>query len=444
MPTRKNFEVAIVGGGISGITLAVALLRRNVPCVIYEKAHAFGAIGAGLGITPNATRAMSACHPDVFAAYEKVASPALRWDFVDGTDPEADDKTLFSLGTDRYSVRGCHRAHFLEELMRLLPEGTTRFNKQLDRVEETPGRLRVVFADGSTAEADAVVGCDGIKSHMRGLVVGREHAAAKSRYTHKFCYRGLVPMDEAVEIIGRERAFGSNIWASSGPSSTPRSVFFVRANGTVQFGERAHLVSYPVAHGAICNVVLHCQGDGDWPSDTQLVLPARREDQLSDARGLTPRLQQLVERMKTVDRWALFDLFEHPVPFFAKGRLCLIGDAAHASTPHMGAGAGMCIEDAAVLAALLGHDGVQDGDDVAVAFATFDANRRERGHFLVRGSRRMGELYEFRTEIGKDFEKMSEEIVQRKNVLWDFDVQRGIEDAVTDLERRLATPREGL
>ncbi|TDZ13462.1 FAD-dependent monooxygenase sorC [Colletotrichum spinosum] len=406
MPSRKNFEVAIVGGGISGITLAIALLRRNVPCVIYEKAHAFGAIGAGLGITPNATRAMSACHPDVFAAFEKVASPALRWDFVDGTDPEADDKTLFSLGTDRYSVRGCHRAHFLEELMRLLPEGTTRFNKQLDRVEETPGRLRMVFADGSTAEADAVVGCDGIKSHMRGLVVGREHAAAKSRYTHKFCYRGLVPMDEA-------------------------------------FGERAHLVSYPVAHGAICNVVLHCQGDGDWPSDTQLVLPARREDQLADARGLTPRLQQLVERMKTVDRWALFDLFEHPVPFFAKGRLCLIGDAAHASTPHMGAGAGMCIEDAAVLAALLGHDGVQDGDDVAVAFATFDANRRERGHFLVRGSRRMGELYEFRTEIGKDFEKMSEEIVQRKDILWDFDVQRGVEDAVTDLERRLVTPREG-
>ncbi|KAF6814543.1 salicylate 1-monooxygenase SalA [Colletotrichum plurivorum] len=425
MLEQKNFEVAIIGGGIAGITLAISLHRRGVPCTIYEKAHAFGEIGAGLGLTPNATRAMEACDPDVLRAFEKISQPPLRWDFLDGTTEGADDKIQFSLGDGTRGIRGCHRAHFLDKLLKLVPESITRFNKQLDRVEEPEGprgRLRMVFRDGSTAEADAVVGADGIKSHTRGIIVGHDHPSAKPVYTHKYCYRGLLPMEQAVEIIGRERAFGSNLWAA----------------------QKVHMVTYPVALGSICNIVVHCQGDQDWPSDTQLTLPADKADLIRDASVFTPRLRKLIKLMKTVDQWGQFDLASHPVPTFTSGRICLIGDAAHASTPHQGAGAGMCIEDAATLAELLADDHVRCGADVVAAFAAYDAARRERGQWLVRTSRDAGELYEFRTEIGRDFEKMGQDVKARAEIVWDFDIRQSIEGARKDLKRRLAVEKSAM
>ncbi|KAI8183532.1 FAD-dependent monooxygenase azaH [Colletotrichum sp. SAR 10_86] len=283
-PIKKDFEIAIIGGGIAGVALAISLVKRNVPCTIYEKAQAFGEIGAGLGITPNATRAMKACDPVIYQVFDRVAQPDILWTFFDGSDEKKDDEPIFTLGDAEAGIRGCHRAHFLDGMIQHLPKDVAKFNKQLDRVEEPygpSGKLRMVFQDGSTAEADAIVGCDGIKSRTREIVVGSDHPSATCGFTHKHCYRGLIPMDEALEIIGKKRAMGSNLW------------------------------------------------------------------------------------------WGLFDLGDHPVPTFSRGRICLIGDAAHASTPHQGAGAGLCIEDAATLAS-----SQQVGQDI---------NADSKGIFIVPG-----------------------------------------------------------
>ncbi|CAI0642879.1 unnamed protein product [Colletotrichum noveboracense] len=418
-PIKKDFEIAIIGGGIAGVALAISLVKRNVPCTIYEKAQAFGEIGAGLGITPNATRAMKACDPVIYQVFDRVAQPDILWTFFDGSDEKKDDEPIFTLGDAEAGIRGCHRAHFLDGMIQHLPEDVAKFNKQLDRVEEPygpSGKLRMVFQDGSTAEADAIVGCDGIKSRTREIVVGSDHPSATCGFTHKHCYRGLIPMDEALEIIGKKRAMGSNLWSAN----------------------KRHIVTYPVANGTILNIVMHCTSDGDWPSTTNFVLPVGEEGCYADSEGLSPRLRRLVKRMKSVDRWGLFDLGDHPVPTFSRGRICLIGDAAHASTPHQGAGAGLCIEDAATLASLLADDRVESRHDISAAFAAYDQCRRDRGHRLVEGSRRIGELYEGQTEVGKDFKAIENEVRTKAKDIWEFDINESIHHCLGDLERRLA------
>ncbi|KAK1636412.1 hypothetical protein BDP81DRAFT_489945 [Colletotrichum phormii] len=148
-------------------------------------------------------------------------------------------------------------------------------------------------------------------------------------------------------------------------------------------------------------------------------------------------MQKAIRLLKVLDRWALFDLGDYPIPTFAKGRICLLGDAAHASTPHQGAGAGICIEDAAVMASLLADEKVRDSTGVVAAFAAFDASRRERGEWLIRESRRAGELYDLRTKHGKDFDKLREEVYSQAEELWNFDLDGNIRDALEDMGRRL-------
>ena len=138
-------------------------------------------------------------------------------------------------------------------------------------------------------------------------------------------------------------------------------------------------------------------------------------------------------------QWAIFDLGDNPVPTFCKERVCITGDAAHATSPHHGAGAGFCIEDSATLAELLADERVKTKKDLQAVFATFDAERRPRGHWLVQSSRRVGDCYEWRAEgVGRDFKKIEDEINWRNAVIADIDLAKMCSDAREKLGQRLA------
>jgi salicylate hydroxylase len=146
---------------------------------------------------------------------------------------------------------------------------------------------------------------------------------------------------------------------------------------------------------------------------------------------------------KQLSRWAIFDTADHPAPTYASGRVCIAGDAAHASTPFHGAGAGMGIEDALVLAELLSRVGASPVEErprqLAAALRVYSEVRIERTQWLVQSSRDVGDMNEWRyTPTGKDGAKIKAEFAQRTKKIWDFDVNAMLDGAMTKLEKQVA------
>jgi salicylate hydroxylase len=217
MAEAKKFDVAIVGGGIAGLTLAIALYKRGVPVMIYEQAPKFGEIGAGVSFSPNAVQAMKICDKGIYDAFEKVCTrnvwPSKQkvwFDYLDGYDNAANkaghQDAAFTI-SNNLGQNAVHRAAFLDEMVKLVPKGLAKFGKRLDTITESEdGKMVMNFLDGTTAEADCVIGCDGIKSRVRQILFGKDHPSARPVYTHKYAYRGLIPMEKAVVAVGEERA----------------------------------------------------------------------------------------------------------------------------------------------------------------------------------------------------------------------------------------------
>ena len=121
--------------------------------------------------------------------------------------------------------------------------------------------------------------------------------------------------------------------------------------------------------------------------------------------------------------------------------MCIIGDASHATSPHHGAGAGLCIEDSAVLAELLADRRVLTGEHLEALFATFDAVRRPRGNWLVQSSRRIGDCYEWRAEgVGQDFKAIEAEISSRNSTIANVDCKEMCYEARRQLGKQLSGP----
>lgn len=225
-------------------------------------------------------------------------------------------------------------------------------------------------------------------------------------------------------------------------------------------GPGAHVLTFLVQHGAFMNVVAFKTNSDDWPDYNRLTRPAKREDALEDFEHFGPSITELLKLAKpeldcvsdpelaavTVTdhyQWAIFDLHDHPVPSVNKGRLLISGDAAHATSPHKGSGAGLAIEDSAVFAELLADDHVQSAQDLEAAFAAFNEVRKDRGQWLIKASRRAGDLYEWRADgVGKDFKKIEDEINVSNAVIAEADVRGMCNEATAALAKILGVQQK--
>lgn len=270
--------------------------------------------------------------------------------------------------------------------------------------------------------ANLVIGCDGIKSRVRELLVGEESIAGKPTYTHVNSYPTLITMDKAVSILGdqKAKAFHNHL------------------------GPNANLLHYPVANGKMCNVTVFVRNPEDWPDDKPTSLTGSKKDIQAAYKDWSPVIRNLIEVLPDqLPMWAVFDLWDYPLPFYNKGRVCVAGDAAHASSPHHGAGAGMGIEDALCLSTLIAEASlsVRQGrlaksEAIATAFQVYDANRRVRSQWLVNSSRRVCDLHQQKdwAEPNKwlKAETTLEEIRDRTDRLWNFDYKEMIRKSVEE------------
>jgi salicylate hydroxylase len=214
-------------------------------------------------------------------------------------------------------------------------------------------------------------------------------------------------------------------------------------------GQDAHVLTFPVANGAMMNVVAFVTDPNPWPGEEgEFTAPATKSEAMQAFAASGPTVRMILSLLpEELDKWAIFDMYNHPVPSFAKGRACLAGDAAHAASPHHGAGAGCGIEDSLALAELLSkvnNDRLDRTDHgpglIQDALLVYNQVRYERAQWLVQSSRIVGNMYEWQDPgVGCDPEKFASEFEGRCNRIWDFDVGAMVSDALSMLAGKRGT-----
>ncbi|ORY01262.1 mannitol 1-phosphate dehydrogenase [Clohesyomyces aquaticus] len=426
----SSLPLAIIGGGLGGLALAISLLNLGIKPHIYESAAFFSEIGAGVTSGPNAVQAIGLIDDKLLAGYKKHATfnkdcerrdtfLSFRWG--KDTDGKGErekerkagelmfhlDDVWHSEGAELMGVKtrsSVHRARLLDEMVALLPPNITSFGKTFESAEEqADGSVQLSFADGTTAFASAVIGCDGIKSRVRDIVCGPDIQAT---YVGEYAFRAMVPVKECESKLGSELA----------------------CNGQLYCGPGAYIVTYPVDHGAFINMVAipHERGEKWSWEQADWTVPASSDELLHHFRGWHAPLIALIAKYCQPRKWALFHL-QHDAKYW-KGKICLLGDAAHATTPHLGAGAGMAMEDAYILSNLIAA--VRGSDDVERAFRAFDAVRRPRTQTLIENSRVAGLATDFMMEgVGDDVERLKGRFEEWYRWLWAEDLEVQLERA---------------
>jgi len=391
---RKRLRVVVVGGGIGGLFAANALIARGFDVSVYEQAPALGEVGAGVFLTPNSVRHLQrvGLGPAVEKAGARVGTGS-HYFRHDGA-PIAPVQVTDSAGWN--ATFGMHRADLVEMLAAALPQGVVRTGHRGTGFEQPGDVARVSFENGATTEGDIVIAADGIHSELRHF------AAPPSRpvFHGSVAYRGVLPH----HLIPH--------WP------TDRWLMWL--------GKARHFLTFPVRAGELINYVGFVPADAEmkesWsaPGDPEML---RREFE-----GWDPRIETLLSRVEKTFRWALYD--REPLPAWTRGRLTLLGDAAHPMLPHLGQGANQSIEDGMALATILART---ESDNAPAALLAYERLRRERVAVVQRGARENGMRYDSSySDLGvRDAEIAAHAAFRRR--LYDHDVVPEAEAAANAL-----------
>jgi salicylate hydroxylase len=391
---KSQFHVVIVGGGIGGLFAANALIKQGLSVAVYEQAPALGEVGAGVYLTPNSVRHLERL--GFKAAVEQWgARVGTRSEYYrhDGA-PIAPVQVTDSAGWN--ATFGMHRADLVEFLAAALPEGVVRCGHRGVGFEQAGDKARVIFANGASSEADALIAADGIHSELRGLVT----PPAKPVFSGSVAYRGMVPSERVPD------------W--------PRDAW------QMWLGPNKHFLTYAVRGGTLINYV------GFVPADREMreswSAPGDPDALRAEFAGWDARVGGLLAAVETTFRSALYD--RDPLPVWTKGRLTLLGDAAHAMLPHLGQGANQSIEDGMALATILGR---ASREAIPAALQAYERLRRERVAQVQRGARQNGLRYDSAySDLGlRDAELAAHAAFRR--TLYDHDVVPEAEKAALAL-----------
>ncbi len=346
MKTDPSFT--IIGGGIAGLTTAIALNRIGLQATLFESAPMIRPLGAGLALAANAMQAFQRLdiadqviqkgrQLDAFSILDE------RGKIVTRTDSRAVSQRY---GINNFAI---HRADLHKTLLEQLTPSTIHTGKRALYVEQQPDGATVFFDNGTSHTSDYVLVADGIHSPIRQQLL----PDSAPRYAGYTCWRAVVTnpghdLHEATETWGNRGRVGIV------PLANDQVYWFACVNAPAQHEPMHQLTSQKLADRF-----------------------SRYHAPIFDLLAQTPD-----ENLLWND---IIDL--KPLPRYAFGRILLLGDAAHATTPNMGQGACQAIEDAVVLA----HE-LTSAESPAVAFAAFERRRLARTHYITNTSRRIGQL----------------------------------------------------
>lgn len=357
----KSLELGIVGAGIGGLSAALALQRAGFRVRVLEQAPQLGEVGAGLSLSPTAAHALNhlglhstlaqlAYHPEDQCVRHFADARPLVW-INRGS-------SLVERYGERYYL--IHRADLHDALaaaVRANDPQAIELGKRCRRVSQDAAGVTIEFVEGGTRRFDALIGADGSRSIVRQDIFG----ALEPQYTGYIAWRGLVPMEQVPPEILQ-----------------PPSGVFVGPG---------HLVNrYPVRGGKLLNFVAFAERQA-WTEEGWSIR-STREELLEEFTGWTSWVRRLMELVtpSQLFKWGLFD--REPLPGWTKGRITLLGDAAHPVLPFLGHGAVLAIEDGVVLARAFSAS-----TSIEEAYERYEAARRERAAFVVLESRKAGKMF---------------------------------------------------
>ncbi len=346
----------VVGGGIGGTAAALALVGAGIDVQVHEQAARLAEVGAGVSLAPNGLRMLERLGVGEAVARlgaRHVSTQLRHWD---GRPVDHRPRQFARPGQNV----GMHRADLLAMLAERLPPGTVRTGHRCTGFCQDEHGATVLFADGSSATGDVVIGADGIHSVLQTYVV----APADPVFSGVVAHRGLVVPPDAY------------------PAGTMR----------MWVGEGKHFLVFPVRAGELLNYV------GFVPSETSVreswSEPGDPVALGAHFAGWDPLIAQIVAAIDRPGgsgfRWGMYD--RAPLPRWSDDRLTLLGDAAHPMLPHLGQGVNQALEDAVALATLLGAAHGSSG--VPAALKRYEDLRRERTARVQLGSRRNGAGYD--------------------------------------------------
>jgi salicylate hydroxylase len=349
----RTLRIAVIGGGIGGLTAARALLRRGLEVHVYESSPELKEIGAGVALGPNAMKALRSLdlEDQVRAIGHQSGYQQLRtWKgrIISKTDP--------TVSARRFGASACtiHRADLLDVLAQSVPADIVSLSARCEAVTTSDHRAAARFTDGTEIEADVIVGADGIHSAVRASLFGPD----APQFTGKICYRSVIPV---ADLPARRLEPYEGLWL--GPHGT--------------------IVNYGVRRGELINVVAHYE-DATYQHESWIA-ECDREEILERYAKWHPSLREVFEAGKLWYKWALYD--RDPIPAWTKGRTTIVGDAAHPMLPYLGQGAGQAIEDGCVLAAALD----KLAGDPSAALQLYELSRQPRASRVVLTSRARGD-----------------------------------------------------
>lgn len=316
--------MGIIGGGIGGLALAGTLRQLGVEARLFERAPAFGEVGAGIQMTPNAVKVIRALglqsqlHEVGFLPYSIVGRNWRTGAEKFRTPLREECPRLY--GAEFFHI---HRADLHSLLRSLVNPDDISLSSHCTSVTQTKNSAVAHFANGQQFEADVIVGADGIQSTVRRSVAGD----GKPRFTGNMCWRVVIPFENPpFELVSPDASF----W----------------------LGPRGHVVTYYISGGRAVNVVAIRETEA-WVEESWNV-GSTREELLAGFTDWHPKVLNLFEQARNVFKWGLFD--RDPMHEWSVGRISLLGDAAHPMLPFLSQGAAMAIEDAYVLGQILARD----------------------------------------------------------------------------------------